>query len=716
VNSTFKQRWPKTRYSLTLTIALLVQLSNACSVIGQDDAGENAVADNAATPELELNDSTKPSLNDLIDRLAAIENLYRRFNIRWHETSETNPDLPAEFKPLWPNRREILLNYAQSQIGLREWVDHRESYTNGVRTKWSQRFATEKGILSTNDEQPTPASATPFDADGRNEFLIPAPFEGIYALHDTGLKRSLLSQRIQDNPGRTSLEWIDDDAKLTILFEDGPIRPRRVEVWLSHKHNWHPIRMRWFHPSSSKNVPFQNEWEVTIFNEASGDFRVKAGVQRFPLDLRSMSNTSNIAARERLKKLANESEQRNEALPIAYTTVWAIEAATYGDEVKAPLTWIEVDEDPHPPAAFSNFRSPPTSLQLELPAEAEVHLEDSAANVARGTGVSIAEYRRRLNALEIPLLQLAEKTRNVETSLGKDHPESLKQRTRLRESIQKTFATRQEIQRAELTEFARRLSRMQQSIDARDRIADKVIDRRLEELLDPNVGWTQLSTPLVQSESTSPIQPPEPKNISEVSAEKHAVSVIGGPKKLLVVNSIEAEITFTIPGEERKVFYWRGFPIDGTNTAVVARDNMRPSSNAEQAKADLETFRKSVESIRVITWVDKRLRSLPAKIERLNSDLGLLLVSVEQDYVFESLPFDPVGPATGQRFETDPGTLRHWMISTLTNVSSGVKRAELSEIFPSKKCFWNSTIVKMFPRHTPTSARRISFCTLQRSS
>jgi len=103
--------------------------------------------------------------------------------------------------------------------------------------------------------------------------------------------------------------------------------------------------------------------------------------------------------------------------------------------------------------------------------------------------VPIAEYRRRLNALEIPLLQLAEKARNVETSLGKDHPESLKQRARLRESIQKTFATRQEIQRAELTEFARRLSRMQQSIDARDRIADKVIDRRLEELLDPEASW-----------------------------------------------------------------------------------------------------------------------------------------------------------------------------------------------------------------------------------
>ncbi len=103
--------------------------------------------------------------------------------------------------------------------------------------------------------------------------------------------------------------------------------------------------------------------------------------------------------------------------------------------------------------------------------------------------VPIAEYRGRLNELELPLLQLAEKVRSTEASLGKDHPDSLKQRASLRETIQKTFATRQEIQRAELTEFTRRLQRMQQSIDSRDLILDKIVDRRLEELLNPDTSW-----------------------------------------------------------------------------------------------------------------------------------------------------------------------------------------------------------------------------------
>ncbi|MEZ6034665.1 MAG: secretin N-terminal domain-containing protein [Planctomycetaceae bacterium] len=618
MNTTLKQRWPRTRYVLISAIALLGQLLNVCTIIGQDAAPEDAVVDHAATPRIELNDTDKPSLNDLVDRLAAIEDSYRRFSIRWHETSETNPDKPAEFKPLWPNRANILLNYATSQIGAREWVDHREYYTNGVRTKWSQRFATEKGILSTNNEQLVSAAAMPFEADGRNEFLNPTPFEGIYALHDTGLKRSLISQRVHDNPGLTSLEWIDDDAKLTINFEDGPIRRRRVEIWLSHKHNWHPIRVRWFHPSSSKNVPFRHEWEVTVFEEIGGTFRVKAGMKRFPLDLRLLSNTSSIEARERLIKLADESEKRNETLPVAYTNQWVIDAAKYGDDVRAPLTWIEVDENPPPPEEFSNVASPakepdvliddaeiadrllPLTLELDelrtklgyshpkvialerrlaftrdflnkfaqesqkvrsssdqikifnlknsnatdaaqilrqLFNDVTVSLDNRTnALIVRATELqlheieavllrldstetavknsettnqpsidantpvtSIAEYRRQLDVLEQPVLQLAEQVRASETKHGKDHPDSEKLRADLRALVQQTFAARQEIQRAELAEFTRRLHRMQQSIDARDRIADKVIDRRLEELLDPDANWeaTTASTPSV---------------------------------------------------------------------------------------------------------------------------------------------------------------------------------------------------------------------------
>jgi len=35
---------------------------------------------------------------------------------------------------------------------------------------------------------------------------------------------------------------------------------------------------------------------------------------------------------------------------------------------------------------------------------------------------------------------------------------------------------------------------MHQAIEARDRIAEKIVERRMEELLDPNLGWKQSET------------------------------------------------------------------------------------------------------------------------------------------------------------------------------------------------------------------------------
>jgi hypothetical protein len=114
---------------------------------------------------------------------------------------------------------------------------------------------------------------------------------------------------------------------------------------------------------------------------------------------------------------------------------------------------------------------------------------------------SIAEYRRQLDALEQPVLQLAEQVREAETKQGKDHPDSAKLRADLRAAVQQTFAARQKIQRAELAEFTRRLQRMQQSIDSRDRIVDQIVDRRVEELLEPDARWDGVQQTLQPSNS-----------------------------------------------------------------------------------------------------------------------------------------------------------------------------------------------------------------------
>jgi uncharacterized protein (TIGR03067 family) len=60
---------------------------------------------------------------------------------------------------------------------------------------------------------------------------------------------------------------------------------------------------------------------------------------------------------------------------------------------------------------------------------------------------------------------------------------------KLRKAVASAFAARQEILRAELRDLQQRTQNLQQAIDARDRIADQIIDRRVEDLLNPEWGW-----------------------------------------------------------------------------------------------------------------------------------------------------------------------------------------------------------------------------------
>ena len=123
--------------------------------------------------------------------------------------------------------------------------------------------------------------------------------------------------------------------------------------------------------------------------------------------------------------------------------------------------------------------------------------------ISKEPAVSIAEHRRRMIDLEKPVVQLAEKVRAAETSLGKDHPDAVRQRAELRILVQNTFAERQEIQRAELAEFTRRLERMRRSIETRERIAERIVDRRVEELLSAPAEQTPNSTNSFRRGNTS---------------------------------------------------------------------------------------------------------------------------------------------------------------------------------------------------------------------
>ncbi len=105
-------------------------------------------------------------------------------------------------------------------------------------------------------------------------------------------------------------------------------------------------------------------------------------------------------------------------------------------------------------------------------------------------------------------------------SRGRRYPQRQKPlKDALHQEVAAAFAARQGLQRAELTELRERLSRIEQRIDARERIRQQVIQRRVEELLNPTVSWPQPgpSQPTPQSDTTvaNPAVP-------------HAFPVLGG--------------------------------------------------------------------------------------------------------------------------------------------------------------------------------------------
>ena len=115
-------------------------------------------------------------------------------------------------------------------------------------------------------------------------------------------------------------------------------------------------------------------------------------------------------------------------------------------------------------------------------------------------GMDATNLRREAEEKEKQSLELAEKLRGLEdesaaprTASGTRTTDSPANRLRaeLRAAVRNSFHARQGLHRAELAEFAERLKRIQKSLESRDELADQIIDRRVEDLLNPDLRWEQ---------------------------------------------------------------------------------------------------------------------------------------------------------------------------------------------------------------------------------
>ncbi len=113
-------------------------------------------------------------------------------------------------------------------------------------------------------------------------------------------------------------------------------------------------------------------------------------------------------------------------------------------------------------------------------------LKSIDSNVAHSLSIDVGgtnELRRKLDKLERRTLALV--------SLLHDHlpnrPSDDQLKNELRDTVRQAFDVRQKLQLAELAEFTQNLHDIRQSIEMRSRISEQIIDRRVEELLDPKL-------------------------------------------------------------------------------------------------------------------------------------------------------------------------------------------------------------------------------------
>ena len=135
-------------------------------------------------------------------------------------------------------------------------------------------------------------------------------------------------------------------------------------------------------------------------------------------------------------------------------------------DAETPNSASELKTSPSPYRPTNDIRSDGVSLSFQT---LTISMEVDRSN-------TVDSLKLRYNELEQQTHQLANKLKQI-----RSRPPYESERSELQAAVRKSFEARQALQRAELADLAQRMKSMQQSIDMRDKLADKVVERRVED-------------------------------------------------------------------------------------------------------------------------------------------------------------------------------------------------------------------------------------------
>ena len=203
------------------------------------------------------------------------------------------------------------------------------------------------------------------------------------------------------------------------------------------------------------------------------------------------------------------------------------------------------------------------------------------ADLPEVTSEAIEILRRELADIESQAAATAGVLRQAMLAKNAEPLELETRRVQLRRHVELAFAIRQKLQQTELAAIRSRLAGVEKQIEAREQIRDRIIQRRLEELLDPTLQWATeelAGAPSVEKKSGSNPMAAllgGPSGI-EQSVSPQALVQSGGSTKPIPggpdAKQIDAQVLFRNP--EGLKIVWSAFQKDNT-LLVPARLNLK---------------------------------------------------------------------------------------------------------------------------------------------
>jgi uncharacterized protein (TIGR03067 family) len=240
--------------------------------------------------------------------------------------------------------------------------------------------------------------------------------------------------------------------------------------------------------------------------------------------------------------------------------------------------------------AWATVRERHEERDSALQAEAKESFPEVVPPNSGARKVPIQELQQQLAKRRQDYTDAESQTRKLARQL-KHSPDATK-KAELRKAVQNAFSARQRLLLAELSEMQTRLLQSQRSIENREEIADQIVDRRVEDLLNPQLDWDETAA---AGESLSQSVTSSRSTEANVSGQKNtASSEIPAGMRVVSINADDVPLTIRDmiqPGDRVDVLVTGRFPGGESATStllefieVFAVDNFTDQINQPKAK------------------------------------------------------------------------------------------------------------------------------------